>query len=116
MEVEHVEALALESTDDPEVRTRREDDVRQRAVRWDDHGAPDGDDVRRRLSVAPDPRVQDAGELTRRIVPHDEADVVAASFERRRLELCMLDDRTPKRPRERDNDPDLHAKSLTTRD
>ena len=47
VQVEHVEALALERAPDPEVRARREHDVRQRAVRRHDHRAPDRDDVRR---------------------------------------------------------------------
>ena len=56
-----------------------------------------------------DSRVQDPRELARRIVPHHQAHVVAEILERRRLQLRMLDDRTPERPRERDDDPDLHG-------
>ena len=71
--------------------------------------APDGDHVRRRVAVAADARVEDARELTRRVVAHDQAHVVATLLECRRLQLRMLDDRAPERPRERDDDPDLHA-------
>ena len=46
-----------------------------------------------------------------RIVAHDQAHVVAELLERCRLQLRMLDDRAPERPRERDDDPDLHAAS-----
>ena len=56
-----------------------------------------------------DSRVQDPRELARRIVPHHQAHVVTEILERRRLQLRMLDDRTPERPRERDDDPDLHG-------
>ncbi len=58
--------------------------------------------------MTPNSRVQDPSELARRIVPHHQAYVVTEILERRRLELSMLDDRTPERPRERDDDPDLH--------
>jgi hypothetical protein len=34
---------------------------------------------------------------------------VAELLESRSLELRMLDDRTPERPGERDDDPDLHG-------
>ena len=56
-----------------------------------------------------DSRVQDPRELARWIVPHHQAHVVTEILERRRLQLRMLDDRTPERPRERDDDPDLHG-------
>ena len=58
--------------------------------------------------MTPYSRVQDPSELARRIVSHHQAHVVTEILERRRLELRMLDDRTPERPRERDDDPDLH--------
>ncbi len=109
VQVEDVEALALERADDPKVRAGRQHDVRERAVRRNDHGTADGYHVRRRLPVAADARVQDARELTRWVVAHDQAHVVATLLECRRLQLCMLDDRAPERPRERDDDPDLHA-------
>ena len=48
-----VEPLALERLPDPEVRAGRQDDVRKRAVRRDDHRAPDRDHVRRRVAVTP---------------------------------------------------------------
>jgi hypothetical protein len=69
---------------------------------------PDGDDVVRRLAVRPDPRMQDPRELSRRVVADHQAHVVAELLERRCLQLRMLDDSTPERPRERDDDPDLH--------
>ena len=52
--------------------------------------------------------MKDARELARRVVAHDQAHVVAALLECRRLQLRMLDDRAPERPRERDDDPDFH--------
>ena len=58
--------------------------------------------------MPPDARVQHARELTRRVVTHDQPDVVAQLLERGRLELRVLDNRPPERPRERDDDPDLH--------
>ena len=110
VQMEHVEALALERAHGPEERARREHDVRERAVRGHDHRAPHRDDVVRRLAVAPDARVQDPGELARRVVAHHQAHVVAELLERRCLQLRVLDDRTPERPRERDDDPDLHER------
>ena len=59
--------------------------------------------------MSPDPWVQDARELTRWVVADDQTYVVAALLECRRLQLRMLDDRAPERPRERDDDPDLHV-------
>ena len=92
------------------VRAGREDDVRQRPVRGDDHRSSHGYDVGRRVAVTPDARVQDASELTRRVVAHDQAHVVATVLECCRLQLRVLDDRAPERPRERDDDPDLHLR------
>ena len=107
VQVEDVEALSLERADDPKVRAGRQHDVRERAVRRNDHGTADGYHVRRRIPVTADARVQDARELTRWVVAHDQAHVVATLLECRRLQLRMLDDRAPERPRERDDDPDL---------
>ena len=69
---------------------------------------PTGMTFGRRIAVAADARVQDAGELARRVVAHHQAHVVAELLECRRLQLRVLDDRAPERPRERDDDPDLH--------
>ena len=60
-------------------------------------------------AITADARVQDAGELTRWVVAHDQAHVVAALLECRRLQLRMLDDRAPERPREGNHDSDLHS-------
>ena len=57
----------------------------------------------------PDPRMEDARELARRVVAHHQPDLVPARLERRGLELGVLDDRPPERPRERHDDADLHA-------
>ena len=92
-----------------------EDDVRQRAVRRHDHGTADRDDVRRRVAVAPDPRVQRTRELARRVVAHHQPHLVPARLERLRLQLGMLDDRAPERPRERHHDADLHGGIVFTR-
>ena len=59
--------------------------------------------------MAPDARVEHARELTRRIVPHHEAHVVAEVLEGGGLQLRVLHHCTPERPRERDDDPDLHG-------
>ena len=114
VQVEHVELLALEDAADPEDRAGAEHDVRQRAVRRDDHGPSDGDHVRRRITVPPDPGVERSGELTGRVVPHQQPHIVAPRLERGGLELGVLDHRTPERPRERHDDADLHAGSLTS--
>ena len=65
--------------------------------------------------MAPDPWVQDAGELAGRIVAHDQPNVVTQLLERGRLQLRVLDNRPPERPRERDDDPDLHEWDDTAR-
>ena len=65
--------------------------------------------------MAADARVQDPRELARRVVPHHQAHVVTELLERCRLQLRVLDDRTPERPRERDDDPDLHAREPNDR-
>ena len=62
VEVEHVEALPLEHAPDPEERARAEHDVRQGAVRRDDHRPADGDHVRRRVAVPAYARVERARE------------------------------------------------------
>ena len=95
VEVEHVEALLLEHALDPEDGARAEDDVRQRAVRGHDHGAPDRDHVRRRVAVAADPGVEGARELTRRVVAHHQPYLVPTRLERFGLELGVLDDGAP---------------------
>ena len=46
-----------------------------------------------------------------RVVAHDQPHVVAQLLERRRLQLRVLDNRPPERPRERDDDPDLHGRT-----
>ena len=115
VEVEHVEPLALEHAPDAEDRPRAEHDVGQRAVRRDDHRAADGDDVRRRVAVTADARVERTGELAGRIVAHHQPDVVPTGLERGGLKLRVLDDRPPERPRERHDDADLHAGSLLAR-
>ena len=54
------------------------------------------------------PRMEHAREAARRIVPHDRACLEAALLQRLRLQLGMLDDRSPERPGVGDDDPDLH--------
>ena len=70
---------------------------------------PTGITCRRRVAVPADARVQCSGELTRRVVRHQQPHVVPALLERRRLQLGVLDDGSPERPGERHHDPDLHA-------
>src|SRR4029078_12844118 len=84
-------------------------------VRGHDHRAPDRDHVRRRLAVAADPGGEGARELTRRGVPPHTPYLVPTRFERFGLELGVLDDGAPERPRERHHDADLHAVSLEHR-
>ncbi len=58
VEMEDVETLAFENALDADDRARAEHDVRQRAIRGDDHRATDRDHVRRWIAVASDPRVE----------------------------------------------------------
>jgi hypothetical protein len=109
VQVENVEALALERPPDAEEGARREDDVRQRPVRRHDHRAADRDHLGRRVAVPADAGMQGARELAGRVVAHDQSYVVAPLSQRRRLQLGVLDDGTPERPRERHDDADLHC-------
>ena len=95
--------------------SRREHDVRQRAVRRDDHRPADRDDVVRRLAVAPVPRVQRPRERPRRVVADDRPRLDAEPAQRLRLELRVLVDCAPERPREGHDDADLHAAILWAR-
>src|SRR3954452_12629489 len=54
-------------------------------------------------------RVEEARELAGRVVPHQHLDLMPAPAERGRLVLGVLDHAAPVRPRERHDDPDLHA-------
>ena len=64
-------------------------------------------------------RVQEARELPRRIVSHQDLHVVAATTKCGGLVLRMLDDSAPVRPRERNDDANLQtgapAKALARR-
>ena len=115
VQVEHVEALPPEHAPDAANRPGAEDDVRERAVRRHDHGPADRDDIRRRVAVAPDPRVQRTRELARRVIAHHQPHLVPARLQRLRLQLGMLDNRAPERPRERHHDADLHGGIVFTR-
>ena len=80
-------------------------DVRQRAVRRDDHRAADRDHVGRRVAVAAVARVERPRERARRVVADDDLDLDGPRApERLRLELGVLDHAPPERPRERDDD------------
>ena len=114
VDVDDVEPLLLEDAPDPEDGARAEDDVRKRTVRRHDHRAADGDHSLRRLPVAAEPRVQDAREAARWVVAHHEPDIVAELPESGGLQLGVLDDGSPERPRVGDDDPDLHAAQLCT--
>ena len=109
MEVDDVEALLGEHLAHPRDRARREDDVRQRAVGRDDDRAADRDDPRREVAVAAAARVEEPRQVPGRVVAHHDLDLVAARAERVGLVLGVLDDAAPVRPREGDDDPDLHA-------
>src|SRR5581483_11630293 len=107
--VHDVEPVVGQQRADAQDRARREDDVRQRAVRGYDHRAPDRDDARRKPPVTARARMERAREQPRWVVPHHQRDLVAAGTQRRRLVLGVLDDPAPVRPRERDDDSDPHA-------
>ena len=111
VQVEQVELLLGQRVADPEHRARREDDVRERAVRRHDDGAADRDDPGGQVAVPTGARMQEPREPAGRIVPHQDLDVVPAVAQRGRLVLGVLDDPAPVRPRERDDDPDLHARA-----
>ena len=104
-----VELLVLEDAAHAPDRARREHDVRQRAVRRHDDRAADGDDPLRQLAVTAAARVQEARQLSRRVVAHQDLHVVAAAAQRGGLVLGVLDHPSPVRPREGNDDPDLHA-------
>ena len=114
VQVEDVEALLRERPPQTTRHPRREHDVRQRAVRGHDHRSPHGNDVVRRLTVPPVPRVQRPRERPRRVVADDRPRLDAQLAERLRLELRMLVDGSPERPGEGHDDADLHAAILRT--
>lgn len=111
VQVDQVEALLAEDVADTEDAARREDDVRQGAVRRHDHRPADGDDPGREIAVAARARMEKPRGAARRIVTHENRDIVTACPEGRRLILRVLDHPTPVGPRERDDDPDLHPAS-----
>ena len=65
-------------------------------------------------AVPADPRVEGTRELPGWVVAHHQAYLVPARLQRFGLELGVLDDGAPERPRERHHDADLHAWSLFT--
>ena len=110
VQVDDVEALLAQHVADAADRARREDDVRQRAVRRARRpsGRPGS------ISGGRSPwrpvrgwrrRVSRPG----RVVAHQDLHLVAARAQRGRLVLGVLDDAAPVRPRERHDDADLHA-------
>ena len=109
VQVEHVEALLAQRLAHAEDRPGRENDVRQGAVRRDDDRATDRDDPRRQVAVAAAPGVQETRHRSRWVVTHQDPDVVAAVAQGVRLVFGMLHDAAPVRPREGDDDADLHA-------
>jgi hypothetical protein len=108
VQVEDIEALALEQPLDPHDGGRAEDDVGKRAVRRDDHRAPDRDHIRRRAVVPAAARVQQAREGARRVAAADDPHVVPEVAKGLGLAFGVLDDSAPKGPGERDDDPDFH--------
>jgi hypothetical protein len=62
--------------------------------------------------MASEPGVENAREAPRRVVAHHEPDVVSELAKCSGLELGVLDDGSPERPRVRDDDPDFHRAQL----
>ena len=108
--VQEVKALPLEQPPDPEDRAWAEDDVRQRPVRGHDHRTADRDHLRRRLVVPSEPGVENTRKASRRIVADDQAHVEPEPAQSGSLQLRVLDDGSPERPRVRDDDSDLHRR------
>ena len=96
MDVQDVEPLTSEGLVDPAHRPRRENDVRERAVRGHDDGAADRDDVVRRSLVTPLPGVQHVRQPAGRVVSDDDPRVVSEGVQRTRLVLGMFGDAAPK--------------------
>src|SRR5579862_1399906 len=111
--MEDVEPLLGQDPPHPPDRARREDDVRQRAVRRHDDGATDRDHVSGQVSMPAGSRVEQVGEVPGWVVPHHQLHVVASAAQRGRLVLGVLDDSAPVRPGEGDDDPDLHARTTS---
>ena len=108
VDVEEVDALALERPPDLARRRRAEHDVRKRPVRRNDHRPADPDHVRRRRVVPAEPRVQEPGERPRRVVANDRPRFDPEPAQCFRLQLGVLDDGAPEGPGERDDDAQLH--------
>ena len=109
VQMDEIELLPARIRLDASDRARREHDVRQRAVRRHDDRAADRDDSLGQRRVPPRSRVEESREPAGRIVAHEDLNIVAAPPERIGLMLAVFDDTAPVRPRERDDDPDLHA-------
>ena len=110
--VHEVELLTLERARDPPDGARAEHDVRERAVRRHDHRAADRDDVGRGRAAPPQAGVEGAREAPDGVVAHDRPGLDPEPAQGVRLQLRVLDDRTPERPRVRDDDPDLHRSGV----
>ena len=108
VQVDDIEALPRKSAPDCRYGARRENDVGKASVGRDDHRAPNGDHVRRRMAVPAQARVQDPREASGWVVAHDRARLDPESAERIRLQLSVLDHRPPEGPRIRNDDAHLH--------
>ena len=96
--MDDVELLLVEDAPDPPDRPRGEDDVRKRPVRRHDDRPADRDDPLGERAVASAARVQEARELPRRVVPHQDLHVVPAPPQGVGLVLRVLDHPSPVRP------------------
>src|SRR5205823_4986113 len=91
-----------------------EHDVRAAVVRRHRHGRPDRHNARRPPIEPPCVGMEQPPDRPRRVVAHDQTRLEAEPLERLRLRLGVLADAADVRPRERDDDADLHqpTKSL----
>src|SRR5262249_32046816 len=111
VQVDDVELLELERPAYRRHRARRQHDVGKRTVCRNDHRAADRNDVRRWMTVPPEPWVQNPREAAGRVVTHDRPRLDPACLQRLRLQPDLLDARAPERPRVRRDDADLHPTS-----
>src|SRR6516162_4025481 len=95
VEVDDVELLVVEDATNASDRPRRENNVRERAVRGHDNRTADGDDSFRQGTMPTGPRVEETREPTRGIVAHHDLHIVPAEPESSRLVLAVLDHASP---------------------
>ena len=111
--VQQIELLFAQNSPHSEHRSRAEDDVRQRRVRGNDHGASHRHDVVGWIVVPAGTRVQQSCQTSRRIVADNKARIDAQLAKSAHLMVGVVNNAAPERPGERNDNAHLHGASLS---